>query len=477
MTEIDKMNDLEYQEYCLKEYAEFFKQLEKENLYNKNNTLQRIRPAKNTYYFEGKTLVVRKNQILIVSKENKYSHDMSTNKIIIEKAKIPGNLKVLDTSLEIIDYPEEVLSDNLYVDHSLIISEGNKIIKYFGKNTIVGGNLKAVMTSLESLDNFNFIALELGRYKTTKEMLEGTRNYYHIRNPYIQILGNNGTIDITSSNVKKLPDGLRVRGDLYISDTPIEYIGKNTIIGGHIFLYKSILKEFPNDIQLSDESCIEITYIKNKNIKLLESFKDKRYILCINTFIKNIDELYKDESELKICFGNSYSKYIINDSKSSKYKIIFEKQIFEEENEFMSYFHDLNISTKDEKIFQIYIKNLLLYYNAIPIRKKLLLEDFKNITQEEIDLHINNINIPYEKKLTEKRIQFGALINFCRTHKAMEFIYKNGYNFNKLEYNSLLDKEIKNLYLKFLLKKEIKIDLNDNLNNIKKKKRHRENII
>lgn len=484
MTEIDKMSDLEYQKYCLREYAEFFKQLEEENLYNIN------KHTKNTYYFESKNIIVRKNQILIVFKENKFSHNLSTNKISITKTRIPSNLKILDTSLEIIDYPEEMLPDNLYVDHSLIISEGNKIIKYFGKNTIVGGSLKATITSLESLENFNFIDLELKDCKTVKEMFEKIKNYRE----YI-VSGNKGTINIAFSNVKSLPDGLRVSGDLIISNTPIEYIGKDTIICGAFVLSGSILKEFPNDIQLSDQSFIDMISIKNQDIRFLKSFKNKKYKIYINSIIKNIDELYKNKNSLNIFFGNFCSKYKITYNNRPTNRIAFEKQMFEEENEFIYYHRNYNSTEENKKRFQIYIKNMLLYGNTIPIRKKLLLENFENITQEEIDCHINISSKTYKKnnykrkykkvrkykkfnrtKHTYKRVQFGALINFCRTHKAMEFIYKNGYNFNELEYNNLLDKEVKHLYLKFLIKKRIKMNLDDNFD-IERKKLYRKNII
>ena len=57
----------------------------------------------------------------------------------------------------------------------------------------------------------------------------------------------------------------------------------------------------------------------------------------------------------------------------------------------------------------------------------------------------------------------------------MKFIYENGYNFNKLEYNSLLDEEVKKIYLKFLLKKEFTSRSNNNTNY--KKKMFRADVI
>ena len=81
MININKMSDSEYQEYCLKEYAEFFKQLEKE--INKD-----LKDLKMIYYFEGKTLIV-KPTINTSIRENSL---FPRKRMLIEGTKIPNKI-------------------------------------------------------------------------------------------------------------------------------------------------------------------------------------------------------------------------------------------------------------------------------------------------------------------------------------------------------------------------------------------------
>lgn len=477
MININKMSDSEYQEYCLKEYKDFFKQLEKE-------ISKDLKDLKMIYYFEGKTLIVKPTINISVRESSLFSK----KRMLIEGAKIPDNFKIFGIHLVISDYPEETLPDNLYVDNSLFITL-NRQIRYFGKNTLVGGSLYATHTGLESLDNFKFIDCSyLEDCKTAKEIqdkIKGTR--FELES---YIYNNNSNLDISYSNVKKLPDGLKIRGNLDISGTEIEYIGKSTTICGNFFAHYSLLKDFPIDIQFSNDTNI---YMHDVDIKLLKSFKNKKFVFYITRCIKNIDILYKSKSGLQFCtyfigkdFFENYALFICDNF--PKNRIILEKQIFETEKNRLKELNKNNNNYHDEneKRFQEYIKNMLLYYNTIPIRKKLLLEDFENITQKEIDRHINISSKIYKKYNKNKykkariykksnkinglhrRIQFGKLINFCRSLKSMKFIYENGYNFNKLEYNSLLDEEVKKIYLKFLLKKEF-TSRSNNKTNYKKK--------
>lgn len=55
MIEIDKMSDLEYQEYCLKEYEKFFQLL--------NSNLENSKKKKAKYEFDGKKLNISNYKI------------------------------------------------------------------------------------------------------------------------------------------------------------------------------------------------------------------------------------------------------------------------------------------------------------------------------------------------------------------------------------------------------------------------------
>lgn len=250
----------------------------------------------------------------------------------------------------------------------------------------------------------------------------------------------NGNLYINDCSKIIIPEDLYVNECVYIENTNFSKIGN--IISNYINIKNSNFNDL-NKISFNEEQkffylIMENIAVKTIPIELIKKIKDiykNKYINFTfrDVFIDNINKLnYKNNSNLTVYIN----------------RIKLNENI-------------VPIINKDHKIFfksnnESDIRNILNFYSN-PLKQKLLLEKFQNITPEQIKQEQEK-----EQKNKENNESFN-LINYCRNLKTMKFIMKKGYIFTIEEYEKILDKKIKVLY-EFCIHKQ---KINNNLINMK----------
>lgn len=422
------MNNQKYEEYCKEKYKNFFEKINCKNV---------------KYKIINKKIIVKNND-----------NEMKT--FYVNGFLLPNNLKLCGFELEINKYPIDILPDNLYINGSIRIYEKCNV-KYFGKNSVLHGDLIANQSKLVSLKN---IIIRKGKVSLLHSDVED--------------LGNNKIFDddlcIAYSKIKKLPKGLLVKGCFELYQTQIEELPDNLIVYGDMNAASSKIRKFGknnsvygNSIsiyntpleKIEDDVIFYSLFIGNTKVtELPKKIFDKnklRNIYISNVFIKNIDEFF-DYTSL---YHNIYVLYSYG---GTSFNI---KNVIGINIEQLKKDMDLSSYEDHEKI----IKNILLY-NSVPVQKKLLLEEFDLISKSEIENYIksrnkrknlkNNFkdeqNLMKNKgiKINNNKLEF-PLIYYCRTKKTMKFLKDNGYNFTQTEFKKITDSTIKRLYEYFLL--------------------------
>ena len=356
MIEIDKMSDLEYQEYCLKEYEKFFQLL--------NSNLENSKKKKTKYEFDGKKL-------------NIYP---TIRCLIIDGFKIPDNITIWNFNasayfeLRVLNYPEDTFANNLLLREISFRIGVDSNLKKLGKNTtLIGGNLSSMYNCLEDLSNLK------------------------MHSPM-------GTLNITKTNISQLPNELYV-DNLNISYTKIKKIGNKTIVNS-LNAYNSFLEEFPYDFQCLN---LNISYTKIKKIPLSlknNNNNDYLFILINGLLIENMIELFNNEEI--ICYTTSkenaccsfYGEISLQDIKNhcETYNCNLENGIYKKTGK------KWNQNIERQQI-DLTIKNIIIGDNAIkPIQKKLLLDNFEAISKKEIISYIKRDKIIFNYDLIKNKI-------------------------------------------------------------------------
>jgi hypothetical protein len=68
-----------------------------------------------------------------------------------------------------------------------------------------------------------------------------------------------GDLDLSSTNIKSLPDNLTIEGDLDLSATDIESLPNNLIVVGTLFLSYTPVKFIPNNLKVEGNLYLRLT--------------------------------------------------------------------------------------------------------------------------------------------------------------------------------------------------------------------------
>lgn len=452
------MNLKEYEAYCRNKYANFFYYLDS---YNNENEIEKIFSQRKSvelfYYFEedknkNKKLIIKPKLDIFVLKSNEEKNNLIKNELVISDI-IPDHTSIYYFDVLIANrYPEKTLANNLYIENKLIMPA--KTIEYFGKNTILDGDLEAEGCCLKSFENI--IA--------------------------------NKNVNISGTLIKRLPDNLIVKGVFNISKTEIKTTGKNTHIYGNFIACDSEFKELRTDLifhhnnKFDDEdNNNNIKYINLSNTKITNipnCFANQNLFFIINNIvIQNIGLFYQDlkyNNKKRTIFsflsniyenynGEYFNKSIINLNLSHLNKRTIK-------NYLNSYYNSLQKNNSynkniDENSIELAMKNILLYKNGqnkkliFNVNQYLLLEQLNKIDKNDIKKYINFLK---QNKINSNKDFY--IIDYCQTNKSLEYLYNNNYIFTKNELELIENCKKRSLYEYYLVKYEHETNINKKYN-------------
>ena len=296
-----------------------------------------------------------------------------------------------------------------------------------------------------------------------------------MHNVIIKSLGNNfvvnGMFDLYKNTIiEQFPIYLNVSGQMHMpeakcpqslgkttivgdvfdaKDSDLEDLGNNFFsIGGHICLDGTNITKLPKNMLSKNKNNIiylSLCNLKNKKISLPNNFKkikNEFYIACTNTLVENIYKFKNNKNFEFLSLIDDYKKIIKNNKESKKNfikKDIIDFKCITMENAFM------NENT-------VLIMNAISYLAPHALYSKLLLNRIDDITNKELSYFNRNKNhFNLHKKFTKNNI-----IYYCRSYEAVQFLSKNGYDFNEEECKNIPIAKIKNFYEKELLACKIK---------------------
>lgn len=245
----------------------------------------------------------------------------------------------------------------------------------------------------------------------------------------------NSKLSIKYSSIKKIGSHLHTEY-LIIEDCPnLKSIGENLFVikNFKITEQKSGLKILPNKMTINGECDISNSFINKLGYDTIirGNLKSNKFF---NEFPKNFQlygNLYIPEIKFKNFKNINYLKTIIIEI-SGDNKI------------------DLNLIKIDNINSEIIMYNYLNFHTKNNFFRKLLDEDFINISKEEIKKYLKGKS--NSKEIIINKTDKVNLINYCRNQKIMTFIIKNGYILTKEEYKNIKDYKLKSLYQFNLLK-------------------------
>ncbi|MGN6437234.1 MAG: leucine-rich repeat domain-containing protein [Agriterribacter sp.] len=174
----------------------------------------------------------------------------------------------------IIDRPTHPLPKNLTVKGSLDLSTKYARDKSEKFNLPAGlsvwGNLSVGGRNLRHIPDDLTVFGDLNAYETAISELPGTIKIHgglDISYNEIFIFPKNfktinGSLDISDTNIRDMPEGIHVKGDLYASSTPITHLPKKMKVDGSLIMDESHLKQYPQGAAIGKDVDIDNTQVK-----------------------------------------------------------------------------------------------------------------------------------------------------------------------------------------------------------------------
>lgn len=368
----------------------------------------------------------------------KYIYDSFNNFITVKNQLTIENRKysLIEMKLKYVqndDCIDMIFPKNILFEKGLTLGWGYNY--YFGNKTKINNLFETNM--------HNVIIKSLGNSFVVNGMFDFYKNTIIEQFPiYLNV---SGQMHMPEAKCPPSLGKTTIIGDVFdAKDSDLEDLGNNFFsIGGHVYLDGTNITQLPKNMLSKNKNDIiylSLCNLKNKKISLPNNFKkikNEFYIACTNTLVENIYEFKNNKNFEFLSLIDDYKKIIKNNKESKKNfikKDIIDFKCITMENAFM------NENT-------VLIMNAISYLAPHSLYSKLLLNRIDDITNKELSYFNRNKNhFNLHKKFTKNNI-----IYYCRSYKAIQFLSKNGYDFNEEECKNIPIAKIKNFYEKELL--------------------------
>ena len=106
-----------------------------------------------------------------------------------------------------------------------------------------------------------------------------------------------GHLDLRGTNIKELPNGLKVGGDLWLIGTPIQSLPDNLTVGGDLSLTGTPIQSLPDNLKVGGHLSLSSTPIQS----LPDNLTVGGFLNLINT---PLSKKYTTEEQLKAKYPN-----------------------------------------------------------------------------------------------------------------------------------------------------------------------------